>query len=157
MSDTKKETINKLNNILLHAHYWDWTPDLIVVAEIYESRDDAYSVLLPFMFTYLEQSIRTLTSEYTMLVPNKPNKKTKKKAVGVGLINLAIEENKDNSELVTILNSILIKHYQKFSLFEHGENRNNVEHGVVHPRFWSEEDFQSVVSDIDDLSPYIRF
>lgn len=153
MSDKKQETIDKLNNILLVAHYWDWTPDLIVVAEIYESRDDAHSVLLPFMFTYLEQSIRTLTSQYTMLESNKPNKKK----VGVGLIKLAIEENKDNSELVTILNSILIKHYQKFSLFEHGENRNNVEHGVVHPRFWSEEDFQSVVSDIDDLSPYIRF
>lgn len=153
MDDKKRETIDKLENVLQYAHYWNWLPDLNVVVEIYKSRDDAYSVLLPFMFTYLEESVRTLTSEYGMLEPNEPNKKK----VGKNLIRLAIKENEDNDELVKILNSILSKHYQNFSLFEHGENRNNVEHGVVHPRFWSEEDFQSVVSDINDLGTYIRF
>lgn len=105
------------------------------------------------MFTYLEESIRTLTSEYGMLEPNESNTKN----VGQKLIKLAIEENEDNTELVNILNSILNNHYQKFSLFEHGANRNNVEHGVVHSRLWSEEDFQSLVSNINDLGTYVRF
>lgn len=152
---SKNETLKKLNDIKITAHFWNWLPDIQVAIEIYESRNDAYSVLLPFFFTYLEETIRSTTTEYGMLDPR--NQGNRKKKVGKELIQFAISENSDNPQLVHILNDILENHYGKFSPFEGGQNRNNVGHGVVHPRFWTEEDFENVVNDIAKLSPYAGF
>lgn len=155
MNNEKMKTIDDLYDIKDTAHFWNWAPDLHVVIEIYESRDDAYSILLPFMFTYLEELIRSTTSEYGMLDPR--NSTNRRKKVGKQLIRLAIKENFSNLNLVKVLEKIADKHYGGFNPFEYGENRNNVGHGVVHPKAWSEENFQSVVRDVAELAPYAGF
>lgn len=76
----KNETLKKLNDIKITAHFWNWLPDIQVAIEIYESRNDAYSVLLPFFFTYLEETIRSTTTEYGMLDPR--NQSNRKKRLG---------------------------------------------------------------------------
>ena len=64
--------------------------------------------------------------------------KPKKRKVGLALINLAISENNDSLEYVTLLEEI--KMYFSFSKpIDRGENRNNVVHGYMHPRFWDKE------------------
>ena len=50
--------------ILDYAHMWNWAPDWVVVQEIYCTIPESYSVLTPFAYSYLEEMIRSTTSEY---------------------------------------------------------------------------------------------
>jgi len=52
--------------ICKYAHMWNWVPDWDVVQQIYKTYPDSYSVLTPFAYTYLEELIRSTTSEYGM-------------------------------------------------------------------------------------------
>jgi hypothetical protein len=49
--------------IMNHAHYWNWLPDWDVVHEVYLDFPNSYSVLTPFAYAYLEELIRSKTSE----------------------------------------------------------------------------------------------
>ena len=58
-------TIDKDFEIILnYAHFRNWVPDWYVVKDIYKCIPESYSVLTPFAYTYLEELIRTTTSEY---------------------------------------------------------------------------------------------
>ena len=50
--------------ILEYAHYWNWCPDLIEFQKIYNSFPNSFSVLTPFAYSYLEECIRSTTSDY---------------------------------------------------------------------------------------------
>lgn len=141
--------------ILAYAHFWNWAPDWNVVREIYEKVPSSYSVLKPFAYSYLEELIRTMTSEYGIeLKDDEGNPKWRK--VGMRLICLAIDENEDNKECVLLLNEMK-KYFSPMNPYEKGANRNNVLHGVMHPRFWDKESFEMLIHDIARISKYSKF
>lgn len=87
-----KANIEKdFEEIMNYAHYWNWFPDWYIVQRIYEKFPNSYSVLTPFAYSYLEELIRSTTTEYGIKIANKTGKEIKRK-VGIGLINLSIKE-----------------------------------------------------------------
>jgi hypothetical protein len=141
--------------IMQYSHFWNWVPDWQVAKNIYEAFPNSYSVLTPFAYSYLEELIRSTTSEYGITTYDE-NEKPKMRKVGVRLINLAIEENKENLEYVKLLEEI--KAYFSFSKpTDEGDNRNSVVHGFMHPRFWNDESFEKLVFDIASLSKFADF
>lgn len=142
--------------ILDYAHFWNWAPDWDVVKDIYLKIPESYSVLTPFAFTYLEEMIRSTTSEYGMPFFDREGKPNNFKR-GKKLINLAIAENSDKKEYVALLNKTK-KYFMYVSDGMHNENvRNNILHGHLHPRFWSKETFEQLIHDIAELSPFAGF
>lgn len=139
-----------------YAHYWNWLPDLDVAEKIYRTFPDSYSVLTPFMYSYLEEMIRTNTSEYGIVAFDKNNKRKEHRAVGLNLIKLAIEENNDNHELVDLLNEAK-SFFKTSSEFDRGDNRNSVQHGYMHPRFWKQDNFENLIHFIAKFSPFAQF
>lgn len=147
---------DNFETILDYAHFWNWVPDWNVVKDIYSSIPESYSVLTPFAFTYLEEMIRSTTSEYGMPFFDREGKPNNFKR-GKKLINLAIAENADKKEYVELLNKAK-KYFMYVSDDLHNENgRNNVLHGHLHPRFWSKEAFEQLIHDIAELSPFAGF
>ena len=147
---------NDFNEILDYAHWINWYPDISLMKQIYKQYEDSYSILTPFAYCYLEELIRSTTSQYGReLLPDK-NGKDIKRAVGNKLIDLAIKENKDNKEYIELLNKMR-KYYKKSSAEDSGDNRNSVDHGYMHPRFWSKESFENLIHDIATLSKYSHF
>ncbi len=143
------------NEILAYSHWRNWAPDIVLMKEIYRQFDDSYSILTPFAYCYLEELIRTTTSEYGRELLDK-NGNPKKRKLGISLINLAQEENKDNIEYVELLQEI--KDYFKTSTpLDSGNNRNSVNHGYMHSAFWTKESFEKLIHDIARLSKYSNF
>lgn len=141
--------------IMNHAHFWNWAPDWDVVQEVYTKVPMSFSVLTPFAYAYLEEMIRSTTSEYGIQLLNEDGT-AKRRKVGMGLINLAISENSSNQDYVMLLEAI--KSYFRIStLQDGGDNRNNVVHGYMHPRFWDQETFEILLHDIAILSKHSRF
>lgn len=149
-------TITDFDEIYDYAHMWSWAPDWYMVKQIYTAFPDSYSILTPFAYTYLEELIRSTTSEYGMPLLDREGKKNNIK-VGLKLVNLAIKENSENQEYVELLEKA--KKYFKYDYDDpHEENgRNKVLHGHLHPRFWSKEDFEKLIHDIAELSPFAGF
>lgn len=50
--------------ILDYAHMWNWAPDWYLAQSIYKKFPESYSILTPFAYSYLEEMIRTTTSDY---------------------------------------------------------------------------------------------
>lgn len=144
-----------LDQIMDSAHFWNWLPDWNIVKEIYSKIPNSYSVLTPFAFTYLEELIRSMTSDYEYGIVDRSGNSRKVK-VGLNLINMAIDENKDNPELVLLLENIKPR-FAISTLSDKGDNRNSVAHGYIHPRFWDEESFETLIHDIATLSRYAGF
>ena len=94
--------IDDFNEIMNYAHYWNWLPDWGVVKDIYQAFPESYSVLTPFAYAYLEELIRSTTSEYGIEI-NDESGNPKRRKVGIKLLELAIKENKHNSEFVSML------------------------------------------------------
>ncbi len=90
------------NEIMEYAHYWNWLPDWDIAKKVYLIFPASYSVLLPFAYTYLEEVIRSMTSEYGIEIFDKSGNPMKRKS-SIGLIELAIKENNDDLELVELL------------------------------------------------------
>lgn len=65
-----------IDTILDYAHMWNWAPDWYVVKVIYSHVPESYSVLTPFAYSYLEELIRSTTSEYGIPFLNRDGKKT---------------------------------------------------------------------------------
>lgn len=116
-----------------YSHFWNWSPDWLVVKEIYEKVPTSYSVLMPFAYSYFEEMIRTTTSEYGLPLFDRNHKPVKVK-VGMALINLAIKENKEKTEYVSLLEKAQ-KHFTYTEISNDENGRNRVMHGRVHPRF----------------------
>lgn len=149
-------SITDFDEICEYAHMWNWAPDWHMVKQIYSAFPDSYSILTPFAYTYLEELIRSTTSEYGIPLLDREGKKNNIK-VGLKLVNLAIKENSENQEYVELLEKA--KKYFKYDYDDsHEENgRNKVLHGHLHPRFWSKEDFEKLIHDIAELSPFAGF
>lgn len=150
-------TISKsFDEILNYSHFWNWHPDWEITREIYEQFPNSYSVLTPFAYTYLEELIRSMTSEYGREILDE-NGTPRKRRVGVDLIKLAIRENtSQGQDLLHLLEDL--KQYFSFSKgTDEGDNRNSVAHGYMHPRFWSQESFEKLIIDIARLSKYAKF
>lgn len=140
--------------IMNYAHYWNWLPDWDIVQKIYEEFPNSYSVLTPFAYSYLEELIRSTTSEYGIELVDRDGKEIKRK-VGLGLIDLAIKENSDQ-EYILILEEV--KHYFQISKStDCGNNRNSVDHGYMHPRFWDKDSFERLMHDIARISKHSGF
>lgn len=148
--------INDFDTIYDYTHMWNWGPDWIAVKEIYSTFPDSYSVLTPFAYTYLEELIRSTTSEYGVPLLNREGKKNNIK-VGIKLVNLAIRENKENEPFVKLLEKA--KKYFRYDYDDpHDENgRNTVLHGHLHPRFWDKDEFEKLIHFIAEMSPYAGF
>ena len=141
--------------ILDYAHMWNWAPDWAVVRDIYHQFPESYSVLTPFAYTYLEEMIRTTTQEYGAPLYDRSGIQVSVKR-GSALIDLAIKENKENTEYVELLQQM--KSYYKATPGDPStNNRNQVLHGHLHPRFWSKENFELLIHDIATLSKYSKF
>lgn len=155
MHDSGADFESDIQIIADYSHIWNWAPDWYLLRDIYASYPSSYSVLTPFAYSYLEESIRSLTSEYGRKVVNKKGK-PKRRKVGKGLLELAEKENQENLKLISVLESL--KHYFDSSRAEDtGDNRNSTLHGYMHPRYWTRSSFESLVHDIARLSPYVRF
>jgi len=141
--------------IIDYAHCFNWCPDLIEVQKIYNFFPDSYSVLTPFMYSYLEECIRSTTSEYGIEVFDEKNN-PKRRKVGIKLINLAIKENSENISYISILNG-LKKYFTDSTILDVGDNRNSVDHGYMHPINWTKDSFENLVHDIAKISPFVRF
>ena len=146
---------NDLNEILDYAHFWNWAPDWLVVQEIYNKVPESYSVLTPFAYTYLEELIRTTTSEYGVSLFDRNGQPVKIK-VGMALISLAIQENSGNTEYVKMLEETK-KYFTHINNTSDENGRNRVLHGHMHPRFWSKETFESLIHHIAELSKFSKF
>lgn len=92
----------EFNQIIDYAHFWNWAPDWGEVQRIYEKFPDSFSVLTPFAYSYLEELIRTTTSDYGLPLFD-CNGQPVKVNVGMKLISLAIAENQNNQEYVKVL------------------------------------------------------
>ena len=141
--------------ILDYAHMWNWAPDISLMQEIYNKFDNSYSILTPFAYCYLEELIRSTTSEYGRELVDKDGK-PKMRKLGIGLIKLAQDENKSNTEYIKLLDEIK-EYYKQSTPLDSGNNRNSVDHGYMHPRFWTQESFEKLIHDIARLSKYSKF
>ena len=138
-----------------YAHWLNWLPDWEIVRKIYNEYPESYSVLLPFAYSYLEELIRSTTSEYGReIIDENGNEKTRK--TGIDLINLAINQNREKIDYVSDLKE-LKKYFIKSKSDDEGNNRNNVIHGYMHPRFWDKETFEQLICNIAKISKYSRF
>lgn len=142
------------SEIANYAHVWHWLPEWDIVEKIYKAFPDSYAVLTPFAYAYLEELIRTLTSDYMIPVQDRDGKETNKK-VGMKLINLAIQENQDK-DLIEILKEYK-KYFGNIKVTDKGNNRHAVNHGIMHPNSWTKEIFENLIHDIARLSKYSKF
>lgn len=141
--------------ILDYAHMWNWAPDISLMQEIYNKFDNSYSILTPFAYCFLEELIRSTTSEYGREFLDKDGK-PKMRKLGIALIKLAQDENKNNTEYIKLLDEVK-EYYKQSTPFDSGNNRNSVDHGYMHPRFWTQESFEKLIHDIARLSKYSKF
>lgn len=146
---------NDFKEIMKYAHFWNWLPDWGVVQEVYQAFPNSFSVLTPFAYAYLEELIRSTTSEYGLEVFDDSGKPEKRK-VGLALINLAISENSSNPDYIALLEKVKV-YFLPSKPEVKGDNRHNVVHGYMHPRFWDKESFERLLHDIAALSKYAKF
>lgn len=143
------------NEIIRNAHYWNWLPDWEIVKDIYNEFPDSYSILTPFSFSYLEEIIRSTTSEYGKEIIYKEGKPKRRKC-GIDLINMAINQNRNDKEYIVILKEMK-KYFEKSKLTDCGNNRNSVVHGYLHPIFWNKQSFEDLIHDISRISKFSKF
>ena len=84
--------------ILDYAHNWNWVPDWEIVKEIYQNVPNSYSVLTPFAYSYLEELIRSTTTQYGREFLDEKGK-PKRRKVGLGLLKLAKEEKHETKRI----------------------------------------------------------
>ncbi|MBL7473783.1 hypothetical protein [Robertkochia sediminum] len=150
------EIADSFEEILKHSHFRNWSPDWDVLIKIYEAFPESYSVLSPFAYSYMEELIRSTTSEYGIELKDE-NGINKNRKVGIRLIELAIQENEPNNiEYVAILEEIK-KYYHRSKATDEGNNRHSVAHGYMHPRFWNKDSFEKLIQDIARLSKFSGF
>lgn len=143
--------------IMQYAHIWNWVPDWQITKEIYESFPNSFSILSPFAYSYLEELIRSTTSEYGIEIYDENKSLVKNRKVGMKLINLAILENQEKKEDYVKLLEEIKSYYYNSGITDAGDNRHSVAHGYMHPRYWSLESFEKLIIDIARLSKHAGF
>ena len=145
------------DEIYKYTHFLNWSADWDILRKIYNTCPDSYSVLTPFAYSYLEELIRSTTSEYGRELYDENGDQKKFRKVGIQLVKLAIEENKlRNPEYVILLASIK-KYFTISTANDIGDNRNSVHHGYMHPKYWNKESFEKLIIDIAIISKYSKF
>lgn len=81
-------TKDDFKEIIQYAHWTNWLPDISLMQDIYTEFDNSYSILTPFAYCYLEELIRSTTSEYGRELLDEDGK-SKKRKLGISLIKLA--------------------------------------------------------------------
>lgn len=140
-----------------HTHIWNWYPDWDIFRRIYETFPDSYSVLTPFAYSYLEEVIRSTTSEYGRELIDKNGILKKYRKVGMPLIDLAIKENRHTKPDLVILLKEIKTYFSESKSTDIGDNRNSVHHGYMHSRFWDKDSFEKLIFDISRLSKFAGF
>ncbi|PHM02942.1 hypothetical protein EV52_13755 [Lactiplantibacillus plantarum] len=148
----RQEVLKYFSEIEYAAHTQNWLNDIRMARDLFTHDSDVYVILFPFMYTVLEDVIRSSTDNYGQL---KSGENNDDKKVGNGLIKFAIENSVDDEQR-HLLEEIKKKYYGKFDLDLSGGNRNNVLHGVVPPYYWTKEDFQDLMKNIAAISRYMR-
>lgn len=145
------------NRIIEYGHVYNWCDDLRLLKEIYNKFPDSYTVLMPFAYSYLEELIRSMTSNYGR-VPVDKEGNAQNHIVGYKLLQLALKENRNNKALVKLLKrDSIIKYFDKSTPYDRGNNRNSTVHAYLHPIFWTKESFEALIRDIADLSEFSGF
>ncbi len=144
-----------IKTIIDYAHYWNWAQDWILLQKIYNEYPDSYSLFTPFAYSYLEELIRSTTSEYGIEIVDKNGNPIKRK-VGMALISLAKKENSENIDYLNKLDEISY-YFKESTCFDSGDNRNSVDHGYMHPINWTKESFEKLIHDISKISPFSKF
>lgn len=158
MGKLKEEDIfEAFEEIMQHAHFWNWVPDLQVAKDVYKTFPNSYSILAPFAYSYLEELIRSTTSEYGRQVFDKNWNEIKNRKVGMSILNLAIKENKENKPEYLHLLEHIKSYYYNSKVTVEGDNRHSVAHVYMHPRFWSKESFEQLIFDIAKISKFAGF
>ena len=114
--------------ILDYAHMWNWAPDWYLAQSIYKKFPESYSILTPFAYSYLEEMIRTTTSDYELPLFDR-DKQPVKVSVGMALIALAIKENQNNPDYVALLEQA--KRHFKYTQISIDENGRNSTEGFI--------------------------
>ena len=141
--------------IISYAHMWNWGPDWVIAKEIYAEYPESYFILTPFAYAYLEELVRSTTSEYGRTLREEDGSE-KRRMVGRKLIALAVDEHPNDAEYIAAIKSI--EHYfDQSTSHDSGNNRNSTLHGYMHSRYWTKESFETLISDIARLSPYAGF
>lgn len=140
--------------IISNSHWINWGPDWVILESVYNKFPDSYSILTPFAYAYLEELIRTTTSDYGIELYDK-HCNPRWRRTGNELIKLAIKENSDLEYLV-LLDKVKVYFSTSMST-DSGDNRSSVIHGYMHPRFWSKESFEDLIQIISLLSKFARF
>ncbi len=143
------------DEILDYAHMWHWAPDWALVKEIYKEEPLSFSVLTPFAYTYLEEIIRTTTSDYGTPLHDRDENPVSVK-LGKNLIDLAIKENQSNTEYILLLEQMR-GYFKPMKDSPESNGRNKVMHGHWHPNLWCREQFEQLIHDIALLSKYSQF
>lgn len=143
------------DEIINYARMWDWAPEWLQVKDIYKKFPNSYSILTPFAYSYLEQFIRATTHEYGDR-PFDIDGNPKRYTIGYNLVKLAIEENADKPNYIELLEQAK-QYFNKGDLRLQGERRNNVQHGIVHPDHWEQENFEKLIHYIATISKFSMF
>lgn len=99
--------------------------------------------------------IRSTTTQYGREFLDEKGKPERRK-VGLGLLKLAKEENSKNTDYIEMLDE-LKKYFEESTDLDCGNNRNSVDHGYMHPRFWTKESFEKLIHNIARISKYAKF
>ena len=142
--------------IIDNTHFWNWAPDWILARDIYYEFNNSFSVLTPFAFSYLEELIRSMTTDYGKEKNDELGNPIKHK-VGMELIELAIEDNDQIDEIKYKLILATKQFFIKSSSDDKGDNRHSTQHGYMHPRFWDKESFERLIHHIALLSEFAGF
>lgn len=158
-SGTKRESPSHFNDdidrIVEYSHMWNWAPDWEVLRDVYLQHSDSYSILTPFAYAYLEELIRSTTTEYGKELLDDSGGQ-RRRAVGRKLIALSKKENVSNESYLDALSSI--EHYfEPGGPLDRGANRNSTLHGFMHSAYWTKDAFEQLIHDIATLSPYGGF
>ena len=91
--------LDSIDIILGYAHFRNWNPDWVVFRDIFNMFPNSYSVLTPFAYSYLEEVIRSTTSQYGKEIVDSEGNDIYRYS-GKKLLKLAKTENENNRELI---------------------------------------------------------
>lgn len=156
MNEIEEKILKALDIIRDYSHWRFWAPDWILAKDIYESFPNSYSILTPFAYSYLEEVIRSMTTDYPRKLPNEDGEHSIRHYSGCKLIDLAVKENHEKTDLLPLLQTSR-KYFEKSKFIDKGDNRHSVAHGYLPPWYWEAETFEDLILHIAELSPFANF
>lgn len=150
-----EEILNSIETIIGYTDLLNWSPDWAIFRDVFDMFPNSYSLLTPFAYAYLEEIVRSTTSEYGLEVLDGKGEPIYRKS-GKKLFALARRENKSNHDYIKLLNELEI-YFGSSKSTDRGDNRNCVMHGSLHSKYWTKESFQKLLYDIARTAPFANF